>query len=134
MIHYKEGFKYQLVKPFSIQILIFPDEHIVTKRITLSVSGDLTILDGYAWDGPSGPTVDTKSAMRGSLIHDAIYQLIREKHLSEKLRKTTDDIYREICIQDGMWKIRAAIHFNALRMFGGSAASPHSKKKVLTAP
>lgn len=134
MIHYKQGYKYQLTEPYSLQIPIFPDEHIVTKRITLSVSGDLTILDGYCWDGPSGPTVDTKSAMRGSLVHDALYQLLRQDHLSESLRATCDAIYKELCLEDGMWRIRAAIHFDALRVFGGAAADPDNKRKVLTAP
>ncbi len=30
---------------------------------------------------PNGPTIETKTFMRASLVHDALYQLMREEHL-----------------------------------------------------
>ena len=36
----------------------------------------LLIKDGYAWDGASGPTIDTKNTQTASLVHDGLWQLI----------------------------------------------------------
>ena len=46
--------------------------------MSLNESGCLQIAAGYAWDGASGPTIDTRNSMIASLVHDALYQLIRE--------------------------------------------------------
>ena len=92
--------------------------------ISLAISGDLTISEGYCWDGPSGPTWDTRSAMRGSLVHDALYQLIREGSLPFKFRKTADKMFHKICREDGMGWFRASYFYRAVRTFGGSAAKP----------
>lgn len=74
----------------------------------------------YAWDGPSGPTIDTKSFMRGSLVHDAFYQLMREGRLDPKIWKDyADQLLRKMCIEDGMWRFRANYVYWAVKHFGG---------------
>ena len=133
-IFYKDGYKYQIVEPHSCAIPIFPPRYISTPYITLSVSGDLTIKEGYAFDGPSGPTIDTKSAMRGSLIHDSLFQLFRLGLLDHSHLTTANQIYRSACIEDGMSRFRAWAHFEALQMFGAKAADPSSERKLLVAP
>ena len=70
-VSYRKGYKYQLAEDFSQYVAIYPEKDIKTQFIHLAMDGRLTILSGYAWDGPSGPTIDTKSSIRGSLIHDA---------------------------------------------------------------
>ncbi len=80
-IEFKDGYRYQLKRTFSLQTPIHPPEPVETDFIALEAGGILHLRNGYAWDGPSGPTVDTGSFMRGSLVHDAFYQLIREGHL-----------------------------------------------------
>ena len=80
-IKYKAGYKYQLKSNYAVTISIKPPADITTPYITLNAQGMLTLKDGYAWDGPSGPTIDTLTFMRGSLIHDALYQLMREGKL-----------------------------------------------------
>jgi hypothetical protein len=47
---------------------------------------------GYAWNGPSGPTLDTRNFMRGSLVHDALYQLMREGRMDNGLRRQNEAI------------------------------------------
>ena len=131
---YREGFKYQLAESYETRIAVYPGGWIETDYIRLSPNGDLIIKAGYAWDGPSGPTIDTKSAMRGSLIHDALYQLMREELLDKEWRGPADWIYEKACVEDGMFKIRAWGHFRALRAFGAAAAHPDNKKPILTAP
>ena len=86
-IAYKKGYKYQLAEDYIRFIPIYFHDDIQTKYISLipqpDLSSLLTIRTGYAWDGPSGPTIDTKTFMRGSLEHDALYQLIRERLLPQ---------------------------------------------------
>jgi hypothetical protein len=74
-IRYRSGYKYQLVDASSVEVNIRPAAQIDTDYIALTADGLLTVKKSYAWDGPSGPTIDTKNFMRGSLVHDALYQL-----------------------------------------------------------
>lgn len=51
----------------------------------------LFIRSGYAWDGASGPTIDTKDTQTASLVHDALWQLIASGHLPESFRNATNN-------------------------------------------
>ena len=73
-IAYKAGYKYQLKARYAVQIDIRPAAPIDMEYLGLTTDGTLTVKKGYAWDGPSGPTIDTLNFMRGSLVHDALYQ------------------------------------------------------------
>jgi len=120
---YKKGYKYKLVETtqyvFQERIKI---KHTITPFITISGT-IIEIKSGYAWDGPSGPTSDTKSFMRGSLIHDALYQLIREGYLNISYRDWADRELRAICLEYGMNPIRAFWVYWAVRLFGKPAAT-----------
>ena len=70
-------YKYQLTDDYYIRIDIRPGQDLEFRFLSLSSDGILTIRKSYAWDGPSGPTIDTMDFMRGSLVHDALYQLMR---------------------------------------------------------
>ncbi len=80
------------------------------------MNGALTIDEGYAWDGASGPMPDIPSVMRGSLVHDALYQLMREKLLDyKKDRQMADKLMQQICLEDGMppplaWGVYVVLH------------------------
>ena len=134
MIHYREGYKYQLVESYIHQLKtsIRPPVFLNAKLLRLDTSGELYVLAGYAWDGPSGPAFDTPSFMRASLVHDALYQLMRERHLPLSWRDEADEEMRLVCLEDGMWKLRAAWCYRAVRSFGGPAAKEPTP--ALTAP
>ena len=106
---------------------------------SLDNAGELIIEPGYAWDGPSGPTFDTKSFMRGSLIHDVLYQLLRQPGFEpdddehDLIRHRSDLLLREICLEDGMWKWRAYWVLRGVRAGGGPSAAVKARK-VYTAP
>lgn len=153
MILYRSGYKYQLATTYQVIITALAGLSIDTEFITIKPGGWLEIRSGYAWDGPSGPTkaiseilvkipfVGTwlldkfiKSFMRGSLVHDALYQLIRTGLLDPEWRGPADRELKLICLQDGMSKARAFYVYKALRAAGSFAASPDNKKKVYTAP
>ena len=134
MIHYKEGYKYQLVESYTHQLktAIRPLAFVDAKLLRFDTGGELYILAGYAWDGPSGPAFDTPSFMRASLVHDALYQLMREGHLPLSWRDEADEEMRLTCLEAGMWRLRAAWCYRAVRSFGGPAASVPDP--VLAAP
>ena len=113
---------------------IWPTEIVTLYYIALDPLGRLTVRRGYAWDGPSGPTIDTKTFMRGSLIHDALYQLIRWGLLPPETKKDADMELKKACIEDGMCRIRAwYVHWSVKRL-ASYACSPENKKEVLVAP
>jgi len=130
---YKAGYKYQLVTYYEIQTGI-TGESARTLYLSLYKTGKLVINEGYCWDGASGPAIDTMSLMRGSLVHDALYQLIRLGLLGQGNRDKADRLLQRICIEDGMLRIRAWWIYKALRWFGGAATNPKNQKPVITAP
>jgi hypothetical protein len=137
-IHYKAGYKYQLVKDYLHQlpqefVMKFPE--IETDYLWLGESGLLIVKKGYAWDGPSGPTVDTKNFMRGSLVHDALYQLIRLGKLDKNIyRILADTELYYICRDSGMGLPRACMVYYALRVFGNPSAVLSGEARERNAP
>ena len=136
-IRYCSGYKYQLAEEHVLTVRILPGEDIQTPFIDLSTAGELVIKRGYAWDGASGPAPDTKKLMRGSLVHDALYQLMRRepnKLPRDQWRDQADLELRRVCRDDGMNRVWAWVVYQAVRRFGESAAEPASRKKVHVAP
>lgn len=134
-IRYKGGYKYQLVQTYRDQIPIRPAVDIDIWHISLSTAGDLEIRFGYAWDGPSGPTVDSPSSMRGSLVHDALYQLMRMGLLDPGAWKATADrLFKRMLIEDGMWEWRARWWYRGVAVGAGGATLAENRKPVLVAP
>lgn len=133
-IRYQHGYKYQLYETYSHRLInkISTDKDIKTRFIELSTDGILTIKQGYASDGPSGISLDTKSFMRGAFVHDALFQLMREGRLDRSQKDAADAELRDVCLQDGMMKIRAWWVFQAVQRFGKS--STINNKQVIIAP
>ncbi len=119
-------YKYQLVEPYNIEIGI-KGYAVDTFYLKLGADGKLEISKGYAWDGPSGPTIDTLDFMRGSLVHDALYQLICLKEIPPHYREYADLLLKKICLEDGMSSFRAGYVYLAVRLFGGASAKPGSE-------
>jgi hypothetical protein len=131
-IEFMSGYEYQLKGTVRFQIDIFPERNISTRYITLTTEGLLTIYLGYCWDGPSGPTIDTKNFHRGALVHDALYQLLRGGHLPREKRADADRILMELCRHDKMSDFRSYYVYQSVRLCGSSSAK--KPKKVFTAP
>lgn len=134
-ISFKEGYKYQLGAPFELQISLRPEESLGLDYVELTQSGLLRLAKGYAWDGPSGPTPDLPSFMRASLVHDALYQLMRHDLLDRfRYRKSADLLMRQLCVEDGMNPLLAAVAYGAVRLMGERHARQDSRKQLLFAP
>ena len=133
-MRYTEGYHYQLVADEVFDDTQIYGHDIVTDFIELASGGTLTVRKGYAWDGPSGPTFDTANSMRGSLGHDALYQLMRQGHLAQPYRMAADSALSRWLEQDGMWNPRRWYWMRGVRNFAGAAADPANRKQVLVAP
>lgn len=138
LIHYQrlKGWKYRTTTEYLVQTTIRPGAEIRSSGdyACLHLDGLLIIKKGYAWDGPSGPTIDTPSFMRGSLVHDAFYQLMREGLLDLSWRPEVDVLLRDHCIEDGMSRWRARIVRWGVARFGEKHARPIPIPPTLSAP
>ncbi len=109
-IYYKDGYRYQLTRPYSVQTGICPPATIDYPYWTLHDNGLLEVSAGFAWDGASGPTFDTKSSMRPSLVHDCFCQMAKDRRLDYKtFAPLYNELFEKMCVEDGMWKMRAAL-------------------------
>ena len=134
-IAYNDGYKYQTKVDFHLSIDIKLTAVIDTDYIVMDEKGQLTVKKGYAWDGPSGPVFVTKSFIRGSLVHDALYQLMREGRLDRHAwRESADKLLWAICIEDGMWRVYAWFVLQGVRLFADIAADPADNRPVEYAP
>ena len=137
-IKYRCGFKYQLALDYMVQTGVIRDKKkekiICTDYVTLFTDGQMLIRKGFAWDGASSIARDTKTIMRGSLIHDALYSLLRTGKLDMKWREQSDMELWKACCEDGMWRLRAWWVHRAVRKFAKFAALPENRKEILEAP
>lgn len=100
-----------------------------TDFIRLDMFGNLTIRAGYCWDGPSGPAIDTPNFMCPSLVHDALYQLIRMGLLPEWEKDKIDDFLKKMCRARNMsgiraWWVRVGV------WFGKGATKPSERDQI----
>ncbi len=113
------------------------------------LNGKLEIKVGYAWDGASGPVIQTKALIKASVYHDALYQVLREVNLTEYIRENLrleadrqfKKIYLNTCliayptdslshkIGRAVARRRANYVYWAVRKFGKKSVQP---KKVLS--
>lgn len=132
-IYYKAGYKYQITRDMHYQTTILGYD-IDIEYIRLTPDGLLTLKKGYAWNGASGPTWDTKNSQRGSGEHDAGYQLIRLGYLPRETKEYFDQLLYDLCVQDGMFKFRAAYWKWAVIHFGIGSTRPSAEPQELVAP
>lgn len=135
MKYRKRNWKYQLVERETFQTRIYPDQVLKTEWITLHPDGALVLEPDYAWDGASGPTIDSDSTMRGSAVHDALYQLMKLGLLDLKWFKPSNRELLRWLKKDGMWFMRRRAWYRAVQQFGRAHMfRDHDDQKVYEAP
>ena len=124
-----EGYKYQLFETEVIKTPIIPEKEIFHEYFTLSLDGTLVVKKWYAWDGPSGPTIDTKNFIKDSLPHDVFFQGMRLGLLSkDHFHNVNKFLYNE-CLKHGMNRFRAWYVFQSVELFGRSNITPRPEDK-----
>ena len=111
-------YKFKVEENFSIELPFkIPDfEH----PYASSKDGILSVKKGYAWDGASGPIINTRDTLVASLVHDVLYQAMRLNLIksSKENRKTADKNFFEILKMNGVNSIRRKVWYFAVRLFG----------------
>jgi len=117
----RKHYKYRLYSHFHYQVDIKTIAFNPNKYIGINTSGQLWIYKGYTWDGASNPAIDTDNFMIASLVHDALYQLIREGVIDKDDKDKCDRILRKICLEQGMSKLRSWWVYQGVKRFGYKA-------------
>lgn len=111
-------YKFKVEENFSIELPFkIPDfEH----PYASSKDSILSIKRGYAWDGASGPIINTRDTLVASLVHDVLYQAMRLNLIksSKENKKIADKIFFEILKMHGVNSIRRKVWYFAVRLFG----------------
>lgn len=134
-IYYRSGYKYQLAESYSVATPIKPTTPVKHEFFTLTKTGKLWIKRGYAWDGASGPTFDTKSSMRPSLVHDVFCQMMRSKLLDfDQWQDKVNELFKQHCIEDGMGGFRAGYWHAAVEFANAGHPDQGESNPVQEAP
>ncbi len=120
-ITYRElkKYKYQLLEDIEVYL---PEITSLTSCEKINgyiylYNGIMTVKSGYAWDGASGPTIDTKNSMRASLVHDCFWQLVRENKLPSDYLHVSNKVFHRHLLEDGMSKFRARYWYWAVSLY-----------------
>ena len=116
--------KYVLTELYDDRLHFGPKTDIDTGYCVFLRGGRIFINAGYEWDGPSGPAIDTDNFMDGSLVHDVLYQLMREEELKPRWRyrlKADNEMFRQ-CKKDNMSLPRRCWTWLGVRLGGYFAA------------
>ena len=118
MKYSKYKYKFKVEENFSIELPFkIPDfEH----EYASSKDGILSVKRGYAWDGASGPIINTQDTLVASLVHDVLYQAMRLNLIksSKENRQIADKNFFEILKMNGVNSIRRKVWYFAVRLFG----------------
>ena len=111
-------YKFKVEENFSIELPFkIPD---VVHPYASSKDGILSVKKGYAWDGASGPIINTRDTLVASLVHDVLYQAMRLNLIksSKENRMIADKNFFEILKMNGVNSIRRKVWYFAVRLFG----------------
>lgn len=134
VLYYKKGYKYQLCKDYIFYIGV--DIGVMYRSagfIEIAKDGMVTIVKGYACDGPSGLTIDTDNSILAAFRHDALYQLMRRGAISRDYKDLIDRDFRNTLIRSGMSRIRAYYWWLGVRVGGFTSTLAKSARKVCKA-
>ena len=111
-------YKFKVEENFSIELPIKIADF--EQPYATSKNGILEIKKGYAWDGASGPVINTQNTLIASLVHDVLYQAMRLNLIKPNKvnRKIADKNFFEILKMNGVNSVRRTVWYLAVRLFG----------------
>lgn len=127
---YKSGYRYKLDEVYVHELSFNAfDAKQIGAWVSL-VDSRLVISNGYAWDGASsGLPWTPKKWIRPSLVHDALYQLIREGQLPMERREDADMVFYQLMRENQVNVIVAFTAYLAVRVFGNYCLRKGKKTK-----
>ena len=126
---YSSGWKYKTEE--AEQIAVPEISESCDHEFIVLGNGEISVDSQYAWNGASFILFywfgTPKKWMVPSLIHDALYQLMRESKLGGSYRKTVDGIFYRLLRERGVsWPV-ATVAYYCVRI-GGNYAMRHGAK------
>ena len=125
----RKNYKYQLAADTLFYTSIIGYE-VATTRLSLSLDGTLIVREGYAYDGPSGPTIDRDENMSASCLHDALYQLMRMGGIPHYYWREADVEYGKQMKKCGAWNMTIRMNLWGLSIMQGKYAKPKHRKRI----
>ncbi len=126
ILQYKKTYPYCLTRDIYIALSRPLSNQVTINHPFFFIDATLVhVKANYAWDGPSGPTLDTDNSLRASLLHDVLYQAMHEELLPPRRnRRLADREFRKALAEDGMFILRRWLWWAAVRLFASRAARP----------
>ncbi len=121
---YKSGYRY--VSQETVLVNVGPALHAPVSSAFASIAAEkLCVMAKYAWDGASFTPFKwlgtPKAWLTPSLVHDALYQLIRDGLMDRQYREAADRLFRDMLIERGVWRWVAWVAYYAVRVGGNFA-------------
>lgn len=133
-ITYRSKYKFQLYKDYWVKTNILVNEPVGNDYTILDSDGSLLIKKGYAWDGVTGLFFTPKSLLRATLVHDALYQLMRENRLDRVNKGKADKLLFGMSVKDSFLLPCAVCMYIIVSWFGRKFTDPANDRPILTAP
>lgn|SRR5574344_1145223 len=130
MKYYKHLYKYILAEQFVYKTTV-TGYTVNFSWVSLRPDGTIIIAKDYAWDGASGPTIDTKDSMVAALIHDGFYQLMRRKDIPIVAKAAVDKDFYKNLVHNGMFVVRAYVWYLGVKIFAKFAAARSDTKQLI---
>lgn len=118
----KSKYKFTLDKPYNH---LFLSSRLVRLKLKSHESKYYTLNrymargeKGYSWDGNT-MFFDFKSTRVASMVHDIMYQAMREGVVPRSYRREIDKEFFLCCVHDGTHPLLACVMWLAVRVFGG---------------
>lgn len=124
----------------AVEVLIFPcaargDVYRVLRKFKVRYKDrQVTVPEGFESDGASIPrlfwrviTPADSRIIRAAFVHDYLYR----KQPKNWTRQEADELFRLLCIRDGLNPALAWTLYYALRIFGGAAWRENSDQKLV---
>lgn len=127
---YKSGYRYKLDEAYLHELPFDVFDASINGWVVI-VDHRLAVANGYAWDGAStGLPWTPKKWLRPSLVHDALYQLIREGQLPMERRADADMVFYQLLRENQVNVLLAFPAYLAVRLFGNYFLRKGKKTKV----
>ena len=123
------AYKFQVYETEVTKTPIIPEKEIYHEFFMLLMDGTLTVKKGYAWDGASGPVIQTKALLKASLAHDVFFQCMRVGLLPKSYFEVVNKFLQIQCIQFGMNKLFAWGVYQAVQTCGKKYIEPRPEDK-----
>jgi hypothetical protein len=126
-IHYLAGLKYRLDEPYRLKVQL-DSPNMVCRHVSYT-DGELLIDREFVWDGMTGMVYNEDAVIRGSLVHDAIYHLMRECNMKASNEKIADELLYKIVVEDGVSWLYAQFIWYYVKYLGKYGRDPRMNTK-----